>query len=200
MLLVALYIVPIMSIDESVMSINESVMSISDLCKSKTTSNKIKYNYEKDHRNNKKDMVGAGCLIIDIHTNRLLVVKGPEKWSLPKGHSEDGETTYVTAERETLEETSLIIKLKPNMKSKKLKKYLYYFVVLNNAKDCQDLEAIDKTEISEVKWCTQSELKKLDCNQQLKYFIQRWSSIFKYMCDNEKLLSIMGAISKPEKV
>lgn len=137
------------------------------------------------------DLVGAGCLILDKQTNRILVVKGPEKWSLPKGHSEFGELPHQTAERETYEETSLIIQLTKDHKSKKLKKYLYYYVILDNA-HMLTLSPIDKHEVSEVKWCTYNELKNLDCNQQLKYFIQRWANTVKFLYDNEKCFTLTG--------
>jgi 8-oxo-dGTP pyrophosphatase MutT (NUDIX family) len=137
------------------------------------------------------DLVGAGCLILDKQTNRILVVKGPEKWSLPKGHIDPGELPHETAERETYEETSLVIQLTKDHKSKKLKKYLYYYVILDNA-NMLTFTPIDICEVSEAKWCTCSELKNLDCNQQLKYFIQRWSNTIKYLYDNEKLFTLSG--------
>src|SRR5580700_4999720 len=78
-------------------------------------------------------LIGAGGVIFDLATDRLLVVKGTAKWSLPKGHLDHGEQPNETAMREIFEETSLKVTINPDLRSKKLRKYLYYFMILENA-------------------------------------------------------------------
>ena len=146
-----------------------------------------------------KNIVGAGGLILDISNNKLLVVKGPEKWSLPKGHLEPGEEPYEAAMREIFEETSLQVELNEKIRSKKLRKYIYYYIILDNANQLQ-LNAIDNNEISEVKWCSYSELLRLNCNKQLKYFIDKWRPILKIFYDNQKNLTIKGSVPNQEEI
>lgn len=150
---------------------------------------------EKKERN----IVGAGGVILDISCNKLLVVKGPEKWSLPKGHLEPGEEPYEGAMREIFEETSLQVELNGRMRSKKLRKYIYYYIILENAHQLQ-LNAIDTNEISEVKWCSYSDLLKLNSNKQLKYFIDKWKTIIKVFYDNQRSLTMKGSVPDQEQL
>lgn len=41
-----------------------------------------------------KSITGAGGIIFDPLKQSILVVKGHEKWSLPKGHREPNELLY----------------------------------------------------------------------------------------------------------
>lgn len=150
--------------------------------------NKIKLFKRRDRNVKNNELTGAGCLIFNLKTNRLLVVRGPEKWSLPKGHMEGNELPHQTAMRETYEETSLVINLLKTHKSKKLKKYLYYYVLIDEEPPI--LSPIDKNEVFEVKWCDLNELQNLDCNQQLKYFIQRWTQIINTMRNYKNVILI----------
>lgn len=146
-----------------------------------------------------KNIVGAGGLILDISNNKLLVVKGPEKWSLPKGHLEPGEEPYEAAMREIFEETSLRIQLSESAKSKKFDKYIYYYIILENADQLQ-FNPIDNNEVSEVKWCSYEELLILNCNRQLKHFISRWKVILKLFYDNQKNLTMKGTVAPQEEI
>ena len=168
--------------------------------KSKNRYSKYNDNGSEDHSDNSEEtnIIGAGCLIFDIITNRILVVKGPSKWSLPKGHLDPGETPREAAIRETFEETSLLIEINPQCKSKKLKKCIYYYIILENAHQLM-LTPIDKSEISEVRWCTYDELLTINCNRQLQYFIDRWKFIIKIFYNEQTTLSIRGSVPTPEE-
>ncbi len=152
------------------------------------------YSGKKFHKNNDNaSVIGAGGLIFDLSNNKILVVKGPEKWSLPKGHLEIGEKPHEAAMREIFEETSLQIEICPTGHSKKIRRYVYYYIILDEANKLT-LTPLDSKEISEVKWCSQNELTKMDCNKQLQYFIGRWKPTLKFFYDNQKNLSLKGNV------
>jgi 8-oxo-dGTP pyrophosphatase MutT (NUDIX family) len=124
----------------------------------------------------KSNVVCAGGIIYSQKDNKVLVVKGAEKWSLPKGHIELGEEFYETATREIYEETSLHIDLSHTSVSKKILKCIYYLISIDHI-DQLSLHPIDTKEVSEVRWCTEKQLLDLNCNKQLKYLLKRWNSI-----------------------
>ncbi len=146
----------------------------------------------------KSSCVGAGAFIYNPQNQSVLVVHGPIKWSLPKGHSEVGELSHQVAEREIFEETSLQLKLTPEWRSKKIKKYVYYYVVLENATDLH-LVALDQHEIKDLKWCTYQELLLLDCNKQLKYFRDNWLATIEILTLNQSTLTYCGTTPTPEE-
>jgi ADP-ribose pyrophosphatase YjhB (NUDIX family) len=118
----------------------------------------------------------AGGIIYDPINDKLLVVKGPIKWSLPKGHREPTEHIHETAMREIFEETSIKVDLNNKSKYKKILKCIYYFIIFENGEK-NHLTWIDHTEISEIKWFTIYELYHMNCNRQLNYLINRWKHI-----------------------
>lgn len=127
----------------------------------------------------KKTYIGAGALIFDISTERILVVHGPVKWSLPKGHAESGEKSHETAMREIYEETGLRFRIDCSQYSKKIRKYIYYYISVKDTKNLV-LSPVDTTEVSEAKWCSIEELITMQTNRQLDYFINRWESVLRY--------------------
>ena len=144
------------------------------------------------------NVVGAGGLILDLVNQTVLVVRGPIKWSLPKGHLEPGEAPHQAAMREIFEETSLQIEIQPQCRFKKIRKYLYYYIVLDHA-DQLPLAALDQAEISEVRWCTHAELLQLDCNRQLKYFIDKWQVIVRMCAEQQDSLLLKGTVPSTEE-
>jgi ADP-ribose pyrophosphatase YjhB (NUDIX family) len=146
----------------------------------------------------KQNFIGAGGLILDLSTNKILVVKGPDKWSLPKGHLEPGENPHEGAMREIFEETSLQIEIDPQCRSQKLKKYIYYYIILDEAQKLT-LVALDQREISEVKWCSYEDLLGMDCNRQLQYFIERWKKIIKVFHDHQQTLLLKGTVPSTQE-
>ncbi len=47
----------------------------------------------------------AGTILLDLNSNKAVLVVRKGKYSFPKGHLEEGETIYECAIRETIEET-----------------------------------------------------------------------------------------------
>ena len=119
---------------------------------------------------------GAGGIIVDLDTERLLVVRGTLKWSLPKGHLEEGEKYHECAMREIKEETNLNITLNITDQHIDVKRCVYYIVGLRGANQIEYFSR-DPEEIYEVAWLTPSEIVKLNCNRQLDYVINRWDFI-----------------------
>jgi ADP-ribose pyrophosphatase YjhB (NUDIX family) len=140
----------------------------------------------------------AGGLIYDISTNRILVVKGPVKWSLPKGHLEPGESTNEGAMREIFEETSLIVDIKPNHLSRKIRKNIYYLFILDNCNEL-NLTPLDQAEITDIKWCTHSELINMNCNKQLNQFLSQWHSMIRIFYDNREKITVLGSVPTDEE-
>jgi len=136
----------------------------------------IKFNSHKRIHKYDNGIVCAGGIIYDINCDKILVVQGQEKWSLPKGHREFGEKTHETAMREIYEETSLKIRIDEKCRSKRVLKSIYYLISFNN-NDSTKLTPIDTNEIKCVRWCNKEELYSLDCNKQLKYIVRKWDSV-----------------------
>lgn len=55
----------------------------------------------------------AGCIIEDCTTGRYLLIRRNNRWDLPKGKVEQGETLFQAAVRESREETGLDIVASP---------------------------------------------------------------------------------------
>lgn len=144
------------------------------------------YKLRQTHYHN--NIIGAGGLIYDITNNKVLVVKGQEKWSLPKGHRDNTEEPYQTAMREIFEETSIHVSLTPLSKSKRALKCIYYFICVTDTSNLSP-HPIDKIEVTDVQWCTRSQLLQLCCNKQLRYFIKRWDSIVDFFKRQQMALS-----------
>ena len=131
---------------------------------------------QQPHLKTHSSVIGAGGLIYDQKNQRLLVVQGQEKWSLPKGHCEIGEKPHETAQREIWEETSLRVALSSASKSRRILKCIYYFVIVNNGMYLE-LTPLDTNEVINVRWCTYRELFDMSesCNKQLRFVLKRWS-------------------------
>jgi len=119
--------------------------------------------------------IGAGGIIYDTKSLRILIVRGHEKWSLPKGHSEPGESPHETAMREIYEETSLRVTLQPNDVHKKILKVVYFLIPMEQGVE-KPIEPIDTQEVIDVRWVTRQELTQIYpyCNKQLRYLYKHW--------------------------
>lgn len=128
-----IFICILISIITSVESMEKNEMNLAKivtLIQKQIQENK-KYHYS--HNNTSAGGVtGAGGVIYDQRNNKLLVVKGPIKWSLPKGHREIGEKIHETAMREILEETSINVKLNETSKCERVMKCIYYFIKIDD--------------------------------------------------------------------
>lgn len=130
-------------------------------------------NHHVEHQHYYNNVIGAGGLIYDTINDKILVVKGMEKWSLPKGHKDNGEEPYETAMREIFEETSIKVELTPKCRSKRILKCIYYFIIIENGEQLP-LRPIDTNEVNCIQWCTKQQLMSFDCNKQLRYFVKKW--------------------------
>ena len=119
---------------------------------------------------------GVGGIIIDSRSNKLLVVKGPIKWSLPKGHLEDNESWIECAKREIKEETNITVNITACNRSINIKKCVYYIVVIDD-RFREDVKSNDPEEIQDIQWMSIQQLKKLEANRQLEHVISRWDYI-----------------------
>lgn len=95
----------------------------------------------------------AGTIIIDTTLEWMLLIKGriSEKWGLPKGHLEKGETHLQAALRETYEETGLKINLAVNILPCIISKRAKLFLVIL-PKDLTKLNPLDNNEILDIRW------------------------------------------------
>lgn len=55
----------------------------------------------------------AGCIVEDEKTGRYLLIRRNDRWDLPKGKVEQGETLFEAAVRESHEETGLVVSASP---------------------------------------------------------------------------------------
>jgi 8-oxo-dGTP pyrophosphatase MutT (NUDIX family) len=131
----------------------------------------------------------AGGIIYDRNNNKLCIVKGPSKWSLPKGHSEYGEKFHETAMREICEETSINISINDWTRHIKISDCIYYFICIDNGMSLE-LCSVDKAEIQEILWCDKKEIEKLNCNKQLEYFIRNWDMMMDIFYNSYKMRSL----------
>jgi len=131
----------------------------------------------------------VGGFIFDLLHQKLLIVQGPLKWSLPKGHSQCGETLINTATREICEETSIRLNLDPNHYHRRIHKSHYYFIIMNNL-SLEHLIPLDHNEIKALRWVNRDELCRLDCNKALQYCYNHWDRLMQFMMSNQSTLSV----------
>jgi len=120
----------------------------------------------------------AGGIIYDSTKHLILVVRGKQKWSLPKGHKEIGEKPYQTAKREIYEETSLNLDLNELSKSIQILKCTYFLISMG-VDNKTILLPKDTDEIQEISWFNKYQLQSKNCNKQLRYILRNWNTILK---------------------
>lgn len=124
-------------------------------------------NYENDLKN-----MSAGGIIFDKITRTFLLVRGPIKWSFPKGHGKKGETHVQCAIREVKEETNLDITFSINEQNyiPCLGTKLYIIVV---DKSLLNWKINDNCEISDINWFSIGDITKMweHCNALIKNFV-----------------------------
>ena len=104
----------------------------------------------------------TGGIILDEHLKEIILVKGKlaDKWSLPKGHLEPGESYLEGALREIKEETGLDIELKIDVLPCILTNRGKLFLMSIPKEKCH-FKIEDTNEIGEVRWYPLSKLKTL---------------------------------------
>ena len=103
----------------------------------------------------------------------VLLVKGRHsgKWSFPKGHPNEGETEFETAERETMEETGL--RLSPYFdRIVHLATGTYYLVKTPELNVCPT----DQNEVMDTRWIPLSKIKTFPVNIDVNTFLRHYGS------------------------
>ena len=114
-----------------------------------------------------------GCICISPE-NRIALVKGATsgKWSFPKGHMENSETSMACAARELAEETGIILNshdYTPMGYRKFSKDGGGYFVY--RFQNEITLQARNTNEILECGWFSEEEMRRLQCNKDVNSFL-----------------------------
>ena len=102
---------------------------------------------------NKVKRITAGCILINCDNDGLNVAlvrnKWSRKWGFPKGGVEKNESLKVAAERETLEETGIYVKLENNINSYRINKTTYFIKILDSK---LKMNPRDFNEIIDTRW------------------------------------------------
>lgn len=125
-----------------------------------------------------EQQVGAGGIIVNVPTCELLVVKGPLKWSLPKGHFQDEKESFLEcAKREIKEETNLNVALDASHRFVNIGKYRFFLILVF---DRPSVSIQDTKEIQRVEWIPLDKVHTLDCNHSLFVTGKKWRSFLRY--------------------
>ncbi|MEO0236812.1 MAG: NUDIX hydrolase [candidate division WOR-3 bacterium] len=136
----------------------------------------------------------AGGIIYDSKNDKILIVRGPTKWSLPKGHREIGETVWDTAIREIYEETSIKVHLTDKNQFRRFLKCIYFLIIIDNG-SCYRLQSNDTREVNEMSWVSIDQIDKSVCNNQLRMVIKKWKYLQQIFKHNKEILKTKYTIS-----
>lgn len=132
----------------------------------------------RQYKNSKKNTIKCGVIVFNetldeivLIQNNYSLMKGEDKWGLPKGHRELGETYATCARRELLEETGIDEYIRDDMFKIRINNSYYFPIILNKNK--VKLDPIDKNEIAQAMWIKVEKLEKMNVNRETKIFIKR---------------------------
>ena len=135
------------------------------------------WNY-KNYKNHNKNKIKCGALVFNTYLDEIILVqnnyslmKGEDKWGLPKGHREGSETYATCAKRELYEETGIIGDIRDDMFKIRINNSYYFPLILN--KNLVKLNPIDKNEIAQASWIKINQLENFNVNRETKIFIKR---------------------------
>ena len=122
----------------------------------------------------------------DIENVKILVVKGQMKngkegvWSIPKGRpSFEGESNETCALREVYEETGIKLERLENLPKCKISHNVYYkYITTEN--EFTEFKITDISEVETVEWKTIAELRKMNCNKDLRSLLLYPTKSFSY--------------------
>ncbi len=106
----------------------------------------------------------------DVEAVKMLVVRGKESgiWSFPKGRKQEDEVDEVCAIREVFEETGIQIENLNNRVKFKVGRNTYFIIEVDDLDKYNEFNITDTFEVDLVEWKTVSELRKLDCNKDIR--------------------------------
>ena len=124
------------------------------------------------NKKNKNRQIKCGCFILNTDLTKIVLVHNNyvkhEKWGLPKGHREDGETYANCAKREVFEETGLSVNITDKDLKIKINNTFYFPVVMNEL----NVVPNDKIEIKEARWVKLSDLENTNLNRETKTMLK----------------------------
>jgi ADP-ribose pyrophosphatase YjhB (NUDIX family) len=118
-------------------------------------------------------MTKAGVILVNSNDEILLVFgKNEQKWSIPKGHIEKGETTEFAAHRELFEETGVVIEDRDRYKRGVMISNIFYFIYHTDRKIDVSENKVDNSEVDTVTWMDQNIVNTLDINRSLRNYLK----------------------------
>lgn len=128
------------------------------------------------NRNVSTETVAYRSGIIFIRKNtiyndiKVLVVrgKGTGIWSFPKGRMNENELEEVCAIREVYEETGIVVESLKDKSRFKIGRNTYFIIEVEDENQYKDFTIKDLFEIDVVEWKTLGELRKYDCNKDIR--------------------------------
>lgn len=101
---------------------------------------------------------------------KVLVVRGNTTgiWSFPKGRMNENELEEVCAIREVYEETGIVVESLKDKSRFKIGRNTYFIIEVTDENKYNNFKIKDVQEIDIVEWKTLGELRKLDCNKDIR--------------------------------
>jgi ADP-ribose pyrophosphatase len=129
-----------------------------------------------------RPLVGVGAVI--IHNGKILLVKrgsepGRNKWSIPGGLVELGETIIETTVREVKEETGLDIEVQrlvdvvDNMETDEGGRFRYHFIIIDFLAALKRGNLKAESDVIEAQWVRLAEVEEYDLTKIFREFFQR---------------------------
>ena len=115
-------------------------------------------------------IVWVGDKVVLVYGNQY------KKWSIPKGHVDEGETVRQCAVREVKEETGLAVTLPPKTAFIKIHNHCYFMHYMHSI---PELKQLNDDEIGNIKMFTIDEIAKLPSdmtNGALKIFVKQYQN------------------------
>lgn len=156
----------------------------SPLCKEKwkivnnIQENKQNFRWEYHNKSKNNNKIKCGAIVLNKNLDELILIqnnyslmKGEEKWGLPKGHREGNETYATCAKRELYEETGIITSIQDDMYKLRINNSYYFPIIIE--KNLYKLSPLDREEIAQAKWIKIEHLEKYNVNRETKILIKR---------------------------